>query len=81
VRYGGEEFVLVLPGATTLQAGLGAERLRERIAAANPAGIPVTASFGITTLIPGDNFDQMFSRADAALYEAKRAGRNQVISA
>lgn len=81
VRYGGEEFVLVLPGATTLQAGLGAERLRERIAAANPACIPVTASFGITTLIPGDNFDQMFSRADAALYEAKRAGRNQVISA
>jgi two-component system cell cycle response regulator len=81
VRFGGEEFVLVLPGATTLNAGLAAELLRERIAAAHPAGIPVTASFGITTLITGDNFDQMFSRADAALYEAKRSGRNQVISA
>ncbi|MFA7293233.1 MAG: diguanylate cyclase [Rhodocyclaceae bacterium] len=81
VRYGGEEFVLVLPGATTLQAGLGAELLRERIEKASPAGVAVTASFGITTLRPGDTFDQLFSRADAALYEAKRAGRNQVISA
>jgi two-component system cell cycle response regulator len=81
VRYGGEEFVLVLPGTTTLQAGLGAERLREKIAAANPSGVPVTASFGIATLHPGENFDQLFSRADAALYEAKRGGRNQVVSA
>ena len=56
-------------------------RFVERIEKANPAGIPVTASFGITTLRPGDTFDQLFSRADAALYEAKRAGRNQVISA
>lgn len=81
VRYGGEEFVLALPGSTTIQAGLGAERLREKIAAANPGGLPVTASFGIATLAPGENFDQLFSRADAALYEAKRAGRNQVVSA
>lgn len=80
VRYGGEEFVLALPGTTTLQAGLGAERLREKIAAANPDGIPVTASFGIATLKPGESFDQLFSRADAALYEAKRGGRNQVVS-
>ena len=81
VRYGGEEFVLALPGSTTIQAGLGAERLREKIAAANPGGLPVTASFGIATLAPGENFDQLFSRADAALYEAKRSGRNQVVSA
>ena len=81
VRYGGEEFVLALPGTTTLQAGLGAERLREKIAAANPGGIPVTASFGIATLLPGESFDPLFSRADAALYEAKRGGRNQVVSA
>ncbi len=81
VRYGGEEFVLVLPGATTLQAGMGAELLRERIEKANPAGIAITASFGLTTLRAGDTFDQLFSRADAALYVAKRAGRNQVISA
>lgn len=81
VRYGGEEFVLVLPGTTTLQAGLGAERLREKIAAANPSGVPVTASFGIATLHSGESFDQLFSRADAALYEAKRGGRNQVVSA
>jgi len=80
VRYGGEEFVLVLPGTTTMQAGLGAERLREKIAAANPAGLPVTASIGIATLKPGESYDQLFSRADAALYEAKRGGRNQVVS-
>lgn len=80
VRYGGEEFVLALPGTSTLQAGLGAERLREKIAGANPGGIPVTASFGIATLLPGENFDTLFSRADAALYEAKRGGRNQVVS-
>ena len=59
----------------------GAERLREKIAAANPGGLPVTASFGIATLAPGENFDKLFSRADAALYEAKRGGRNQVVSA
>lgn len=81
VRYGGEEFVLALPGSTTIQAGLGAERLREKIAAAKPGGLPVTASFGVATLAPGETFDQLFSRADAALYEAKRGGRNQVISA
>ena len=81
VRYGGEEFVLVLPGTTTLQAGLGAERLREKIAAAKPSEVPVTASFGIATLQAGETFDQLFSRADAALYEAKRGGRNQVVSA
>lgn len=81
VRYGGEEFIMLLPGTTTLQAGLGAERLREKVAAANPAGIPVTASFGIATLAPGESFDQLFSRADAAVYEAKRSGRNQVVSA
>lgn len=80
VRYGGEEFVLALPGSTTIQAGLGAERLREKIEAANPGGLPVTASFGIATLTPGETFDKLFSRADAALYEAKRSGRNQVVS-
>jgi len=80
-RYGGEEFVLVLPGSSTIQAGLATERLRERIEAARPGGIPVTASFGVATLRPGENFDQLFSRADAAVYEAKRGGRNQVVSA
>jgi len=80
VRFGGEEFVMALPGATTMQVGLAAERLRERIEASKPGGIPVTASFGIATLVPGESFDRLFSRADAALYEAKRCGRNQVIS-
>ncbi|MCP5269240.1 MAG: diguanylate cyclase [Zoogloeaceae bacterium] len=79
-RFGGEEFVMALPGATIMQVGLAAERLRERIEASKPGGIPVTASFGIATLVPGESFDRLFSRADAALYEAKRCGRNQVIS-
>lgn len=81
VRHGGEEFVIVLPGTTQQQAQQGAERLRERIAAANPGGIPVTASFGVATLIAGETFDTLFSRADAALYEAKHSGRNRVVLA
>lgn len=81
VRYGGEEFVLVLPGTAPIQAALAVERLRERIEAATPGGIPVSASFGMATLHPGETFDQLFTRADAAVYEAKRGGRNQVVSA
>lgn len=81
VRYGGEEFVCALLGATPAQVEDDADRLRERIASAYPAGIEVTASFGLATLRPGETFDQLFSRADEALYEAKRSGRNCVVSA
>lgn len=83
-RYGGEEFALVMPGAS-LQAGLVvAERLRqavESIALAN-AGSPhgvVTVSIGVASTMPGEKpLDALVATADSALYEAKRRGRNQV---
>ena len=85
-RIGGEEFVLVLPGAD-LEAGyLIAERLRERIEATpfqTPVNgaVAVTASVGIAVLeFADDTPETLFKRADNALYAAKRAGRNCVIA-
>jgi diguanylate cyclase (GGDEF)-like protein len=86
VRYGGEEFVLLLPGADASEAVDVAERLRRaveelRIAhAAAPSG-HVTISVGVAALIPGARqaAERLIETADAALYAAKRGGRNAVI--
>ncbi|HJL20212.1 MAG TPA: diguanylate cyclase [Sandaracinaceae bacterium LLY-WYZ-13_1] len=87
-RYGGEEFVLVLPGARESDACAVAERVRRRLAAHEVAGpegaLRVTASFGVATVSgPGcaRAAEPLFARADAALYAAKRAGRNRVTGA
>ena len=80
VRYGGEEFVMLFPGANLRQAVAGAERIRERLASLNPGGIPITASFGAAEWQAGESFDALFRRADACVYKAKAAGRNQVVS-
>lgn len=80
IRHGGEEFLLVLPGTPTSEAALLAERLRQRIAQDTIAGIPLTVSLGVASFVDGDTFDRLFSRADAALYEAKRRGRNRVVT-
>ncbi|HSI40129.1 MAG TPA: diguanylate cyclase [Xanthobacteraceae bacterium] len=82
-RHGGEEFVCLLPGTDefgTLQA---AERLRKSIEAlqivAGAAAVSVTASIGIASIACGEtSMDGVFRRADAALYQAKAAGRNCV---
>lgn len=84
-RYGGEEFVIIVPGADPALARGVAERLRKAIASApfrvSPVGEPltVTASIGIAAL---ERFDEepsdLIARADQALYEAKRRGRNRV---
>jgi diguanylate cyclase (GGDEF)-like protein len=85
-RYGGEEFALLLSGATLEGAVSSAERLCEKIAAlplSAPDGAPIvlTASFGVTAFGPEDqDITRVFSRADEALYEAKLAGRNRVSS-
>lgn len=83
-RPGGEEFVVFLPGSTQEQAmGVGlrvCERVRgaDIVHAASPEG-RMTVSIGIASLQPGDDDpEQMLRRADAALYRAKAAGRNQV---
>ncbi len=84
-RFGGEEFIVILPG-TDLNAGyLIAERFRMGIARQPiraPGGIleQVTASFGVAIWDAKHSFEQVYSEADRALYAAKAAGRNRVIT-
>lgn len=89
-RYGGEEFVIVLPETDQAGALLVAERMRQRIAATpvNFVGceIDITASFGSVTIIPTNTvrvryMEQVLNVADTCLYQAKNAGRNQIVSA
>jgi diguanylate cyclase (GGDEF)-like protein len=78
-RLGGEEFLVLLPGASAGEAAELAERLRTAVGAFPAGGVDVTMSFGVASS-PGGAFDysRLFAAADAALYEAKRAGRNRV---
>ncbi len=81
VRFGGEEFVLVMPHCRGEDANKRADVLRQTLEAARPAGLQVTASFGVTEL-PLDrtvDFDALFDQADQALYAAKEGGRNRVV--
>jgi diguanylate cyclase (GGDEF)-like protein len=83
-RWGGEEFVLVCPGASLAKAANLAEKLRERIMQTNfipEDPLSVTASFGVATSPAGGNFDDAFRQADQALYLAKSRGRNCVVAA
>jgi diguanylate cyclase (GGDEF)-like protein len=80
-RLGGEEFLILLPGSDVQHAENLAERLRARVGSEQVAGgIPVTMSFGVGASARGEAFDYpvVFARADAALYEAKRRGRDRV---
>ncbi len=80
-RIGGEEFLVLLPGANREQAQTMAERLRHGVQADTVGGgIRVTMSFGVSASMREDAFDyqQICEEADAALYEAKRLGRNRV---
>ncbi|HEY1365127.1 MAG TPA: PleD family two-component system response regulator [Xanthobacteraceae bacterium] len=84
-RYGGEEFVIVMPETDIAVATMVAERLRRRIAGEPFAiqqgarHIEVTISIGIAGLSRGDNAAGVLKRADQALYRAKRDGRNRVV--
>jgi diguanylate cyclase (GGDEF)-like protein len=79
-RIGGEEFLVVLPGATVGDADRLAEDLRAALADAPVGGVDVTASFGVAGT-GGGVFtpDAVLARADAALYAAKAAGRDRVV--
>jgi diguanylate cyclase (GGDEF)-like protein len=79
-RWGGEEFVILLPHSDLQAASALAEQLRQRIAAAPfpPVG-PVTASFGVAQLKAGESEQAWFQRVDQHLYAAKAAGRNRVV--
>jgi len=78
VRMGGEEFVVILPNATLGQAYDKAEKLKSCIESLQPCSIPVTVSLGVTVLVGDERYEDLFSRADAAMYRSKANGRNRV---
>ena len=84
-RYGGEEFVVLMPDTDLTVAAVVAERLRRRIASQPFAieqgarHVEVTASIGIAAFGQGDTPGAVIKRADRALYRAKREGRNRVV--
>ena len=84
-RYGGEEFLLVLPGAPLDPACRLAERLRQIIAgldwSAFSTGLQVTFSAGVATLRGDETTESLLTRADRALYDSKALGRNRVTCA
>jgi diguanylate cyclase (GGDEF)-like protein len=82
-RYGGEEFLAVLPATGFEGARAIAERIRERVAAEpvviDGVEVPVTVSLGLAcTLGEGESFEEVLKRADEGLYRAKSEGRNRV---
>jgi two-component system, cell cycle response regulator len=82
-RWGGEEFCLILPGTDAVGAAKVAERIRTALAErtlAAPDGTPfsLTASFGVASHPPVGTAEELVAAADAALYEAKRKGKNRV---
>jgi len=84
-RIGGEEFAIVLSHCHHEAALLAAERLRHAINDLNQSDseqqFPVTISIGLAELCVGESADSLFLKADEALYQAKFAGRNQVVTA
>ena len=84
-RYGGEEFCIVLPGATPAEAQAVAERIRAAIEAAAASAIrgtavmPITSSFGLASVALGARtLEELIDQADQALYRSKQGGRNRV---
>ncbi|MFC0446256.1 diguanylate cyclase [Pseudidiomarina halophila] len=81
-RFGGDEFLLLLPDQNLQEAEKTAERLRQHLPAI-PAGrelIQINASFGVVEIAPDESLTDALQRADNALLKAKRNGRNQVVS-
>lgn len=84
-RYGGDEFMVVLKGTPLAVARRIAERMRAGVARevveVDGGRLRVTLSAGVAAAQPGDDLDALVARADAALYRAKRTGRNRVVTA
>ena len=85
-RYGGEEFLLVMPNTSLVQAREMLDRLRGEIASTDWPGVfegatGVTVTIGVATCAAGASAESTIRRADAALYAGKAAGRNRVVLA
>ena len=82
-RFGGEEFIVLMPHTNLAQGAAKAEQIRCAVAAEPIEPLPrvVTASFGVAELAPGETAEAFIGRADAALYRAKESGRNRVVTA
>lgn len=84
-RYGGEEFVVIMPDTDGNNAFTAMEKVRSAIEHCpfnfNNQRIPITASFGISSFTDGDEIEACFERADRALYQSKRNGRNRIETA
>lgn len=82
IRYGGEEFVLILPQTRLEHALRVAERIHREVALRKPAGLAITISVGVAATDDGlDDLFKVLKDADDALYAAKRQGRNQTVVA
>jgi diguanylate cyclase (GGDEF)-like protein/PAS domain S-box-containing protein len=81
-RYGGEEFVIILPETDLECAKIAAERLRQQIEASRaytPNGeVKITVSLGVAALEPDDTIDNLLDHADQAMYQSKQHGRNRI---
>jgi len=77
-RVGGEEFIIITPHTSAMDAYKLAEKIRKRVQKHKEV-LAITISFGVTTYIDCEDKDSMFKRADNALYEAKSTGRNRVV--
>jgi diguanylate cyclase (GGDEF)-like protein len=80
IRWGGEEFVVILVDYTTLEATRLAEKLRSTIENSGYGICPITVSVGFSKYNKEENYHQVIDRADQALYYAKKHGRNQIVN-
>jgi len=79
-RFGGEEFVVLLPGSDSADAATFAERVRAALAVADSSGLPrIRVSAGIHATIVPESIDALLQGSDSALYNAKRAGRDRTV--
>ena len=76
---GGDEFVLLLPSTNAEDAAVIADRIRQAISEKNfSINIPITCSFGITSMKDGHDLEQMIHQADTSMYAAKKGGKNSI---
>jgi len=82
IRWGGEEFLVILPDRDEKQALAIAEEIRRGLQSSPHEGVgEVLASFGVASLSEGDTLDELLMRADQAMYWAKKLGGNRVVAA